>query len=124
MLVVDDVNAMRVEIQKLLKSFGFESVYLASNGLEARQILTTEEIHFIVADWHMTPVDGLDLLKYVRASSSLKHLPFVMVTAESGRNEVIEAVKLGVDEYIVKPLTVEQIQNKVFNLLVKKKVLL
>lgn len=123
-LIVDDVNAMRIEIKSLLKNFGFENILLASNGIEARQALESNDVHFILSDWHMGPMDGIELLKYVRSSDKYKTIPFVMVSAESIKEQVIMAVASGIDDYILKPLTIDQIQNKVFNLLVKKKVLI
>jgi two-component system chemotaxis response regulator CheY len=122
-LVVDDVNTMRVQIRDLLKGFGFRKVSVAGSGEEAKQILETDAFHLVLCDWHMTPTDGLELLKYVRAHPTYKSMPFIMVTAESTKERVIEAIKTGVDDYLVKPLTMMQIQNKVFGVLLRKQVL-
>jgi two-component system, chemotaxis family, chemotaxis protein CheY len=122
-LVVDDVNTMRVQIKDLLKQFGFRKVTLAANGEEAKGFLETEAVHLIMCDWHMTPVDGMEFLKYVRAHDRHKATPFIMVTAESTKEKVVEAIKSGVDDYLVKPLTPIQIQNKVYGVLLRKQVL-
>ncbi|MCB0486771.1 MAG: response regulator [Flavobacteriaceae bacterium] len=123
-LIVDDVNAMRVQIQKLLETTGFKTFTLASNGAEAKEILENQNINFVIADWHMEPMNGLELLQFVRKHAKLGKLPFVMMTAESAKENVVTAIKAGVDQYLVKPLTKEQIQDKILQVLVKKKVLL
>lgn len=122
-LVVDDVNTMRVQIKDLLKQFGFRKVTLANNGEEAKAILESEPVHLIMCDWHMAPVDGIEFLKYVRSHNKHKDTPFIMVTAEGTKERVVEAIKSGVDDYLVKPLTPEQIQNKVYGVLLRKQVL-
>lgn len=122
-LVVDDVNAMRVQIRDLLKGFGFRKIHLAANGEEAKLQLNTESIQLVMADWRMEPVDGLALLRHVRGDEKLKGLAFILVTAETARERVIEAVQAGVDNYLVKPLTPVEIQNKVYGTLLKKQVL-
>jgi two-component system chemotaxis response regulator CheY len=122
-LVVDDVNTMRVQIKDLLNSFGFRKITLAASGEEAKTKLTAEPIHLILCDWHMTPTDGLEFLKFVRAQEQHKNIAFIMVTAESTKERVVEAIKTGVDDYLVKPLTQAQIQNKVYGVLLRKQVL-
>ena len=123
-LVVDDVNALRVQIRDLLKRVGFERVLVAGNGFDAKKVLQTEKIHLILSDWHMMPVDGMELLEYVRENPDCNHIPFVMLTAENTKERVVEAIQSGVDDFLIKPLTVEQIQNKVFKVIMEKKVLL
>jgi two-component system chemotaxis response regulator CheY len=122
-LVIDDVNTMRVQIKDLLKSFGFRKVTLASSGEEAKAAIETETFNLILCDWHMAPTDGLEFLKYIRSHDTYKGVPFVMITAESTKERVVEAIKTGVDDYLVKPLTIDQIQNKVYGVLIRKKVL-
>lgn len=124
LLVADDVNAMRVQMRELLKSFGFEIIHLASNGQEAKQILNEQKVDFILCDWHMGAFNGIDFLKYVRVEPKFHKIPFVMITASNTKEEVLGAIRAGVDDYIVKPLTLDQIQEKVFKVLVRKKVLL
>lgn len=122
-LVVDDVNAMRIHIRDLLKETGFGKISVASNGPAAKQLMEMERFHLILADWQMAPTDGMDLLKYVRANPTYKEAAFVMITAESTKEKVLEAIKAGVDDYLVKPVTAQQIKIKVFDLLLKKKIL-
>lgn len=122
-LVVDDVNAMRVQIKELLKGFGFKRIHLAGNGEEAKAQLRQEKVHLILADWRMEPVDGLELLRFVRSEVHLKNIPFILVTAETTKERVVEAIQQGVDNYLVKPLTPVEIQNKVYGTLLKKQVL-
>lgn len=122
-LVVDDVNTMQVQIKELLSSFGFRKVTLAANGEQAKAVLNAQPIHLILSDWHMQPTDGMDLLQFVRTSEQLKSIPFIMVTAESTKELVVQAIKSGVDDYLVKPLTPAQIQNKVYGVLLRKQVL-
>lgn len=122
-LVVDDVNTMRVQIKDLLKSFGFQKITLAEGGEAAKRALDQESIQLVLCDWHMAPTDGMELLKHVRANGKVKDVPFIMVTAESTKEKVVEAIKSGVDDYLVKPLTLDQIQSKVYGVLLRKQVL-
>jgi two-component system chemotaxis response regulator CheY len=122
-LVVDDVNTMRVQIRDLLKTFGFRKIVVNSNGEEAKRTLQSEAFQLILCDWHMAPINGLEVLRFLRTDAVLKEIPFIMVTAENTKDRVIEAVKEGVDDYLVKPLTPMQIQTKVYGVLLKKKVL-
>ena len=122
-LVVDDVNTMRMQIKELLRSFGFRNITVAANGEEAKKFLAEKLCHLILADWHMIPTDGLELLKYIRATPNLKSIPFVMITAENTKEKVIEVVKAGVDDYLMKPLTRGQIETKVYAILLRRKIL-
>lgn len=122
-LVVDDVNAIRIQIRDLLRKFGFRNVQAVGNGEEAKAVLQTQVVHLILSDWQMTPTDGMTLLKYMKETPRLSDIPFIMVTAEATKDKVIEAIKCGVDDYLVKPLTIQQIQNKVYGVLLKRQVL-
>jgi two-component system, chemotaxis family, chemotaxis protein CheY len=113
-LVIDDVNAMRVQIRELLKSAGFKRITLASNGDEAKQLIECGKYHLVLSDWHMAPTDGMELLKYLRAHPDYKDIAFIMVSAENTRERVVEAIKAGTDDYLIKPLTPVQIESKVF----------
>src|SRR5687767_739177 len=101
-LVVDDVAAMRTQISDLLKSFGFRKIRTATSGEEAKAFLQLVETHLILRDWQMQTMNGLEFLKYVRAHPNFGKVPFIMVTAESTKERVIEAIKSGVDDYLVK----------------------
>lgn len=120
-LVVDDVNSMRSQIKDLLKGFGFKNVTTVANGEEAKIALQAGPIHLVLCDWHMEPTDGMALLKYVREESAMKDVAFVMVTAESTKELVVQAIKSGVDDYLVKPLTRNEIETRVYTVLLKKR---
>ena len=95
-LVVDDVNSMRVQIKEVLKGVGFRKVTVASSGEEAKTILDLAAFHLILADWHMAPTDGIQLLKAIRVHENIRiqKIPFIMVTAECTREKVIDATLL------------------------------
>jgi two-component system chemotaxis response regulator CheY len=122
-LVVDDVNSMRVQIKELLKQFGFRNIRLEENIEKAKLAIEMEKFHLILCDWHLGSGTGLDFLMYVRAHPDYGQTAFIMVTAEGTKEMVVAAVKAGVDDYLLKPLTMAQIQNKVYGTLLKKKVL-
>lgn len=117
-LVVDDFATMRRIIKGVLKQLGFSDIIEAEDGSVALDELRKESIGLIVSDWNMPNMTGLDLLKAVRGDENLKGIPFVMVTAEGQKENVIEAVKSGVSNYVVKPFTPETLGEKlekVFN---------
>ena len=122
-LVIDDVNSMRLQIRELLRSFGFRRITMVGSGEEAKQVLKGEEVHLVLSDWHMEPTNGIELLKYIRTLPNAKEISFILVTAETTKEKVIEAIKAGVDDYLIKPLTLQQIQNKVYGVLLRKQVL-
>jgi two-component system chemotaxis response regulator CheY len=117
-LVVDDFATMRRIIKGVLKQLGFSDIIEAEDGNLALNELKKEKVGLIVSDWNMPNMSGLDLLKAVREDEGLKNIPFIMVTAEGQKENVIEAVKSGVSNYIVKPFTPETFGEKlqkVFN---------
>jgi two-component system chemotaxis response regulator CheY len=122
-LVVEDVNSTRFQIRDVLKECGFRKIALASSGEEAKAVLLTESINLILCDWYMSPTDGFEVLKFVRASEKLKYIAFIMVTGESTKERVIDAIHAGVDDYLVKPLTTLQIESKVFHILTRRKMI-
>ena len=111
-LVVDDFATMRRIVKGVLKQLGFSNIIEAEDGNMAMGELKKEKIGLIVSDWNMPNMSGLDLLKAVRGDASLKAIPFIMVTAEGQKENVIEAVKAGVSNYIVKPFTPETFGEK------------
>ncbi len=119
-IVVDDVNAMRVQVREMLKNMGFEQVAIAQNGEEAKRLMENERFDLVIADWQMEPTNGIELLKYLRAHPQYSKIPFAMLTAESVKEKVVEAVQAGIDDYLVKPVTPIQVQNKVLALLMRK----
>lgn len=121
-LIVDDVHTVRAQLKDLLKSFGFGQVRTAGSVPEAQKAIESEPCHLILCDWHMTPVSGLDFLRSIRQHPSHRKIAFIMVTAESTQERVVEAIQAGVDDYVVKPLALTHM-NKVYKLLVKKQVI-
>jgi len=111
-LVVDDMSTMRRIVKNLLKQIGFSDMVEAENGQDALTKLKVGDIGLIVSDWNMPVMQGIELLRSVRADPELKHIPFLMVTAEAQKENIIEAVQAGVSNYVVKPFTAEALQGK------------
>ena len=118
-LVVDDMSTMRRIVKNVLKQIGFSDMVEAENGQDALKKLKAGDIGFIVSDWNMPVMQGIDLLRAVRADAELKHLPFLMVTAEAQKDNIIEAVQAGVSNYVVKPFTAEALQEKLEKIFAK-----
>lgn len=111
-LIVDDYKTMLRIIRNLLKQLGFDNVDEATDGSSALQRLREKSYGLVISDWNMEPMTGLQLLREVRADAKLKHIPFVMVTAESKTENVIAAKEAGVTNYIVKPFNAETLKQK------------
>jgi two-component system chemotaxis response regulator CheY len=113
-LVVDDMLTMRKIVMKTCKQIGFSDLTEAADGKIAWETLSAPNAGFglVISDWNMPNCTGLDLLKRVRADANLKGIPFVLLTAESEMSQVAEALKAGVDNYIVKPFTPDGLQKK------------
>lgn len=111
-LVVDDFSTMRRIVRNLLKELGFSNVEEAEDGQVALHKLRNSQFDFIVSDWNMPNMTGIELLKQVRTDPSLKHLPFLMVTAEAKKENIIEAATAGASGYIVKPFTAATLDEK------------
>ena len=112
-LVVDDFSAMREIIRNLLHELGFDNTSEADDGQTALPMLKTGKFDFLVTDWSMPDMDGLTLLKTVRADEQLGDLPVLMVTAEAKREQIVDAAEAGVNAYIVKPFTAETLKDKI-----------
>lgn len=120
-LVVDDFPTMRRIVKNLLKQIGFENIEEAEDGIQALNKLKSNKYGLVVSDWNMPNMEGIDLLRSVRNEAEpLKNIPFLMVTAESEKDKVIEAIKAGVDNYIVKPFTAEVLMEKLSKIAEKK----
>jgi two-component system chemotaxis response regulator CheY len=119
-LVVDDFSTMRRIVKNVLKQLGFENIEEAEDGAQAYMKLKTGGFEFVVSDWNMPNMDGLDLLKKVRSDPELSKLPILMVTAETEKEKVVEAIKAGVSSYIVKPFTAEVLKDKMERILEKQ----
>ncbi|MDB2386245.1 chemotaxis response regulator CheY [Shewanella sp.] len=111
-LVVDDFSTMRRIIKNLLRDLGFNNTQEADDGSTALPMLQKGEFDFVVTDWNMPGMQGIDLLKAIRADDSLKHLPVLMVTAEAKREQIIAAAQAGVNGYVVKPFTAATLKEK------------
>jgi two-component system chemotaxis response regulator CheY len=111
-LIVDDFATMRRILKNILKQIGLKNISEAENGKAALKELRTEKFDLVLCDWNMPEMPGIELLNQVRSDDQLKAIPFVMVTAEAKRENILEAVKAGVSSYIVKPFTAETINEK------------
>lgn len=112
-LVVDDFSTMRRIVKNILRQLGFTNVVEADDGTTAWEVLNKDHIDFIISDWNMPQMSGIDLLRKVRASEDFAHLPFLMVTAEAQQENIIEAARAKVSNYIVKPFTAETMKQKI-----------
>ncbi len=112
-LIVDDFSTMRRIIKNLLRDLGFNDTTEADDGQTALPMLKTGKFDFLVTDWNMPGMDGLTLLKTVRADENLSSLPVLMVTAEAKREQIVEAAQAGVNGYVVKPFTAVTLKEKI-----------
>lgn len=116
-LIVDDYQTMLRILRNLLKQLEFLNVTDASDGTKALEALRKESFGLIISDWNMVPMTGIQLLREVRADPKLKHIPFIMITAESKSENVITAKEAGVSNYIVKPFNAETLKAKLVSVL-------
>lgn len=111
-LVVDDFSTMRRIIKNLLRDLGFTNVSEADDGVTALPMLQNGDYEFVVTDWNMPGMQGIDLLRAIRADARLKNIPVLMVTAEAKKEQIIAAAQAGVNGYIVKPFTAATLKEK------------
>jgi two-component system chemotaxis response regulator CheY len=111
-LVADDFATMRKIVRNILKQIGFDNIVEAEDGQAAMQVLRNENIGLVVTDWNMPNMSGLELLEKIRSDPKTAKLPVLMVTAEGLKENVVAAVKAGVNNYVVKPFTAEILQEK------------
>jgi len=111
-LIVDDFSTMRRIIKNLLRDLGFNNTAEADDGTTALPMLQSSNFDLLITDWNMPGMQGIDLLKAVRADANLAQLPVLMVTAEQKKEQIIEAAKAGVNGYIVKPFTAQTLKEK------------
>ena len=111
-LVVDDFSTMRRIVRNLLKELGFTNVHEAEDGVDALKKLRAETFEFVVSDWNMPNMTGIDLLREIRKDPALKGLPVLMVTAEAKKENIIEAAQAGASGYVVKPFTAITLDEK------------
>ena len=112
-LVVDDFSTMRRIIKNLLRDLGFANADEADDGNTALPMLQTGKYDFLVTDWNMPGMTGIELLQHVRADENLKTLPVLMVTAEAKRDQIVAAAQAGVNGYVVKPFTAAVLKEKI-----------
>lgn len=112
-LIVDDFSTMRRIIKNLLRDLGFTNTHEADDGLTALPMLKNGDFDFLVTDWNMPGMTGIDLLKEIRSDQSLASLPTLMVTAEAKRDQIVEAAQAGVNGYVVKPFTAQVLKEKI-----------
>ena len=111
-LVVDDFSTMRRIIKNLLKDLGFTNVQEADDGCTALPMLQQGDFDFVVTDWNMPGMQGIDLLRNIRADDNLKEIPVLMVTAEAKKEQIVAAAQAGVNGYVVKPFTAATLKEK------------
>jgi two-component system chemotaxis response regulator CheY len=111
-LVVDDFSTMRRIIKNLLKDLGFTNIQEADDGNTALPMLQQGDFDFVVTDWNMPGMQGIDLLRAIRSDDKLKHLPVLMVTAEAKKEQIVAAAQAGVNGYVVKPFTAATLKEK------------
>ena len=111
-LVVDDFSTMRRIIKNLLRDLGFSKLHEADDGLTALPKLKEEKFDFVVTDWNMPGMQGIELLQAIRADENLAHIPVLMVTAEAKKEQIVMAAQAGVNGYIVKPFTAQTLKAK------------
>lgn len=112
-LIVDDFSTMRRIIKNLLRDLGFTNTAEADDGVTALPMLQNGNFDFLVTDWNMPGMTGIELLKAVRADARLKDMPILMVTAEAKRDQIVEAAQAGVNGYVVKPFTAAVLKEKI-----------
>lgn len=116
-LIVDDYATMLRIVRNLLKQIGFNNIDEATDGSQALQMMKSKKFGLVISDWNMEPMTGIQFLREVRNDDSLKPTPFIMVTAESKAENVAEAKKAGVSNYIVKPFNAETLKQKIASVL-------
>jgi two-component system chemotaxis response regulator CheY len=112
-LVVDDFTTMRKIIKNVLKQIDIVNVLEAENGKHALTVLKNDSVDLIISDWIMPEMTGIEFLKACKSDETIKKIPFIMVTAEAQKDNIMEAIKSGVDNYIVKPFTPEKLREAI-----------
>ena len=112
-LVVDDFSTMRRIVKNILKQLGYNNVSEADDGTTALAKLKTEPVDFVVTDWNMPKMSGLDLLKEIKSDDDLKDIPVLMVTAEALQENIVAAIKAGVSNYVIKPFDAATMAEKI-----------
>ncbi len=116
-ITVDDSSTMRRIIKNTLTKLGFSNILEAVNGVEGLEVLANNKVDLIITDWNMPEMDGLTFVKTLRAKDEFKEVPILMVTTEAAKEDILTALRSGVNNYVVKPFTPETLQEKIFKLL-------
>ncbi|MCO7226937.1 chemotaxis response regulator CheY [Pleionea sp. CnH1-48] len=116
-LLVDDFSTMRRIIKNLLREIGFDDVVEAEDGKQAIAMMQNHDVDMVITDWNMPVMSGIDLLRHIRTTRDFNELPVLMVTAESKREQIVEAAQAGVNGYIVKPFNGQTLQEKIGKIL-------
>lgn len=111
-LIVDDMQTMRRLLKSALHDLGYANVVDAEGGTTALSLLESDDYSLVITDWNMPDMEGIDVLKAVRANDKLKHIPVLMVTAEAKKEQILEAAEAGVNGYVVKPFQPAQLKEK------------
>lgn len=111
-LVVDDLTNMRRLIKNMLRTMGFKTIHEADDGKDALGVLASQNIGLIISDWNMPNMTGIEFLRHVRGMEKYRSTPFLMVTAEATRDNIIEAISAGVSNYVVKPVQADTFEAK------------
>lgn len=117
LITVDDSSTMRRIIKNTLLKIGFSNVLEAGNGIEALEVIAQNKVDLIITDWNMPEMDGLTFVKTLRSKDQYKEVPILMITTEAAKEDILTALRSGVNNYVVKPFTPEILQEKVFKLL-------
>jgi two-component system, chemotaxis family, chemotaxis protein CheY len=116
-LVVDDHPLTRNLVKSILRSQGFSDIYVAEDGTEGLRTIVNEAIECVICDWNMPNMTGIEVLRAVRKDGNTRNMPFIMLTAEAYRENVLAALQEGVSEYVIKPFTPQSLLEKVFKVL-------
>lgn len=121
-LVVDDYALTRDMVKSILRQLGFQNIVGVEDGMMALDVIREEKVGLIICDWNMPRLSGLGVLREVRSYDNCKNLPFLMLTAEAYRENIVEAMKAGVSDYVVKPFTSAVLAEKIDGVLCDKKI--
>jgi len=119
-LIADDMPSMRAHVNGILKELGFTKITEASDGLVALAHLKQHKYDMLLLDWNMPNMDGISLVRMIRSDAALKDLIVLMITAETDKEHVMEAISVGISDYIVKPFTADILQRKIESILAKR----
>lgn len=115
-LVVEDQLSTQLFIKRTLKKLGYHDIMVVDDGRKALREINSADYDLIISDWHMPNMDGLNFFKAIRNGSILRKIPFLLVTVETEKDNVMKAMKAGIDQYIVKPINPDELQSRILQL--------